>query len=97
MPTTQRFFANIKSMRDNGSPIEMNLRGTHYHSPGKFSGPREDCHEAESETTITECQVLKTRKGTNKYWTTTVDFYEFSDAAQARFIEAALGNMEADD
>jgi len=98
MPTTQRFFANIKSTRDNGSEIELNLRGTYYYNPGKHSGRYEDCYPSESEINITECQVVITRKGSLIVtpWTLTVDFYEFTETEQARFLELAEQEMEVE-
>ena len=93
MPTT-KFFANIVSRRDNGAEIELNLRGTYYHDPGRHSGPPEDCYQAETEINVTQCYVIQERAGTNKVWCTTVDFYEFSETEQERFLEAAAGQME---
>lgn len=97
MPTTQRFYANIKSTRDNGAEIKLNLRGSYYYDPGKYSGPYEDCYPSESEMKVTECQVVEERTGTNKAWATQVDFYDlFSEDEQARFLELAEQEMEVE-
>jgi len=97
MPTTQRFFANITSHRDNGAPIELNLRGTAYIDPGNRYGPPESCREPESEINITQCQTLTPKMSAGFFMALVVDFYEFTITEQERFIEAALQNMEADD
>mgnify|MGYP001183193956 CR=1 FL=1 len=98
MPTTQRFFSNIKSTRDNGAEIELNLRGTYYFDPGKYHGPYEHSYQAEHEIHVTECHVIEERTGTNQVWATQVDFYDlFSETEQARFLELAEQEMEADD
>ena len=96
MPTTQRFFANITSHRDNGAEIELNLRGTAYIDPGNRYAPPESCREPESEINITRCDVV-TPTTFNRFHVLTVDFYEFSTDEQNRFLEKALQNMEADD
>jgi len=95
MPTTQRFFANIKSTRDNGAEIELNLRGSYYYDPGKHSGPYEGCYPSESEMNVTECQVL-TPTTFNRYHVLAVDFYEFSETEQERFLEKAEQEMEVE-
>ena len=97
MPTTQEFYANIKSTRDNGRPIELNLRGVFTYERGTM----ENSFESYSETRVTECQVLVFRKGlsesTNKVWATQVDFYDmFSETEQARFLEKAEQEMEVE-
>ena len=93
MPTTQRFFANIKSTRDNGSEIELNLRGVFIYERGTM----ENSFESYSETRVTECQVVEERTGTNQVWATQVDFYDlFSEDEQARFLEKAEQEMEVE-
>ncbi len=91
---TRPFFANVVSHRDNGARIELNLRGTHYQDAGRYSGRFEDCYPSESETNITQCDVIQERAGTNKVWCLTVDFYEFSESEQERFLEAAAQEWE---
>ena len=94
MPTTQRFFANIKSTRDNGAEIELNIRGVFTYERGTM----ENSFESYSETRVTECQVIEERTGTNQVWTTQVDFYDmFSEDEQARFLEKAEKEMEVED
>ena len=93
MPTTQRFFSNIKSTRDNGAEIELNLRGVFTYERGTM----ENSFESYSETRVTECQVVEERTGTNQVWATQVDFYDlFSEDEQARFLELAEQEMEVE-
>ena len=96
MPTVKRFFANITSHRDNGAEIELNLRGTAYIDLGNRYGPPELCREPESEINITRCDVI-TLTTFYRFHVLTVDFYDFSEDEQARFLEKAIQNMEADD
>ena len=96
MPAIKRFFANIQSRRDNGANIELNLRGTAYIDPGRYSGAPEDCYEAESEVNITRCDIVNPTTF-NRYNVVTVDFYEFTNDEQNRFLDAAFAEMESDD
>lgn len=94
MPTTQRFYANIKSTRDNGAGIELNLRGVFTYERGTM----ENSFESYSETRVTECHVIEERTGTNQVWATQVDFYDlFSEDEQVRFLEKAEQEMEVED
>lgn len=93
MATIQKFFSNIKSTRDNGSEVELNLRGVFTYERGTM----ENSFESYSETRVTECQVIEERTGTNKVWATQVDFYDmFSEDEQARFLELAEQEMEVE-
>lgn len=91
MPTIKRFFANITSHRDNGAEIELNLRGVFTYERGTM----ENSFESYSETRVTQCNVI-TRMASGGIKSLKIDFYEFSEEAQARFLEKAEQDMEVE-